>query len=240
MTLREFWWRAGGKLIYPVVPQRSRLPVTYWLNLLGGFIEPELRHLEKFCPKRDIAIDVGVHIGLFSYRLSRLFRKVYAFEINDELLDDLRAYNPGNIEIIGTGLSSSEGETIFYIPVEKNFPLTGWGSLAPDNYPQADSHLTKVVHVRPLDSFSLKDVSFIKIDVEGHEVDVLRGALNTISTNQPVILVEVKEHNRDSVSSFFRDLSYVETSLERICGIPGSAENRIFLPPELQQTKPES
>ena len=240
MTLREFWWRTGRKLIYPVVPRRSRLPVIYWLNLFGGFVEPELRHLEKFCPERDIAIDVGVHIGLFSYRLSRLFRKIYAFEINDELLDDLRAYNPGNIEIIGTGLSSSEGEAIFYIPVEKSFPLTGWGSLAPDNYPQADSHLTKVVRVRPLDSFSLQDVSFIKIDVEGHEADVLRGALNTIATNQPVLLVEVKEHNRDSVSSFFRNLSYVETSLERICGIAGSAENRIFLPRELQQTKPES
>jgi FkbM family methyltransferase len=240
MTLREFWWRAGRKLIYPVVPRRSRLPVTYWLNLVGGFIEPELRHLEAFCPRRDVAVDVGVHIGLFSYRLARMFRKVYAFEINDELLADLRAYNPGNIEIVGTGLSSSEGEATFYIPVEKNFPLTGWGSLAPNNYPQADAHLTKVVRVRSLDSYSLQDVSFIKIDVEGHEVDVLRGALNTISTNQPVVLVEVKEHNRDSISSLFRDLSCTEKSLERICGTAGSAENHIFLPRELNQLKPGS
>ena len=240
MTLREFWWRAGRKLIYPVLPRRSRLPFTYSLNLLGGFIEPELRSLETFCPKRDVAIDVGANIGLFSYRLGRLFRKVYAFEINDDLLADLRAYNPGNIEIVATGLSSSESETTFYIPVADKVPLTGWGSLAPNNYPQADAHVTKSVRVRSLDSYSLQGVSFIKIDVEGHEVDVLRGAINTISINRPAVLVEVKEHNRENVSSFFRDLRYVETSLERICGIAGSAENRIFLPREVHQFKPES
>ena len=240
MTLREFCWRAGRKVIYPVVPRKSRLPATYWLDLFGGFIEPELRCLEKFCQKRDVAIDVGGHIGLFSYRLSKLFRKVYAFEINDELLDDLRAYNPGNIEIVATGLSSSERETTLYIPVENNLLLTGWASLAPGNYPQAETHVTKSVRVRPLDSYSLRDVSFIKIDVEGHEVDALRGAINTISSNRPVVLVEVKEQNRENVSSFFRDLRYVETSLERICGTAGSAENRIFLPREVHQLKPQS
>jgi FkbM family methyltransferase len=237
MTLREFCWRAGRKLIYPVAPRKSRLPATYWLDLFGGYIEPELRCLEKFCQKCDVAIDVGVHIGLFSYRMSKLFRKVYAFEINDELLDDLRSYNPGNIKIAATGLSSSERETTLYIPVENNLLLTGWASLAPGNYPQADSHVTKSVRVRPLDSYSLQDVSFIKIDVEGHEVDVLRGAMNTISINRPVVLVEVKDQNREDVSSFFRDLRYVETSLDRVCGTVGLAENRIFIPRELHQPK---
>lgn len=230
MTFREFGWHAGQRLICPTLPRRNRLPFIYWLYHFAGFVEPELRHLEALCPARDAAIDVGANIGLFSYRLARIFRKVYAFEINDELLVDLAAYNPGNIEIVSTGLSSTDSETTLYIPVCRNLPLSGWGSLSRDNCPQAETHLTKPVRVRPLDSYSLHGVSFIKIDVEGHEVDVLRGAADTISKNQPIVLVEVKEQNRDRVSSFFRDLSYTETSLERICGTAGSAENHIFLP----------
>ena len=230
MTIRRFGWSAARRLIYPLLPRSARLPFTYWINLLGGFIEPELQHLEALCPAGRVAIDVGANIGLFSYRLARLSRKVYAFEINDELLTDLVAYNPGNIEIVTTGLSSSEGEATLYIPVSNNLPLTGWASLSPNNYPEADAELTKSVRVSPLDAYSLRDVSFTKIDVEGHETDVLKGAINTISINRPVVLVEIKERNRSWVLSFFKDLNYMETSLERICGTAGAPENHIFLP----------
>jgi FkbM family methyltransferase len=234
MTFKEFGWHTGRKLIYPALPPKMRLPFFYWLSLVAGFIEPELQCLEAICAARKVAIDVGANMGMFSYRLARIFRRVYAFEINDEPLDNLIAYNPGNIEIVNIGLSSLEDETTLYIPVCDNLPLTGWGSLSPDNCPEAQTHLTKSGRVRPLDSYSLKDVSFIKIDVEGHEAEVLQGAAGTISANRPVVLVEVKVRNREKILSFFSERDYTETSLERICGVVGSPENRIFLPREGQ------
>jgi hypothetical protein len=53
-----------------------------------------------------------------------------------------------------------------------------------------------VVQKRPLDDFALSDVSFIKIDVEGHEESVLRGAHRLLSEQRPSLLIELEErHN---------------------------------------------
>jgi hypothetical protein len=46
--------------------------------------------------------------------------------------------------------------------------------------------------LRPLDSFGFRNLSFIKIDVEGFEDEVLEGARLTIARNRPVILIEIQ------------------------------------------------
>jgi FkbM family methyltransferase len=162
--------------------------------------------------------------------MARLFSKVYAFEINEGIATDLAAYQSEKIEIIHCGLSSQEGDLTLHIPVLKGLALHGWASLQPGNCPDTQDHVTKAVHVRALDSFSIRDVSLIKIDVEGHEVEVLRGAVETISASRPVVLVEIKDQNVQQVSSFFKDLNYQETSLEQLCGVKGAGENRIYRP----------
>jgi hypothetical protein len=53
------------------------------------------------------------------------------------------------------------------------------------------------VPVAPLDAFDLRDVSFIKIDVEGHELEVLRGARGTIKREAPNVLIEVEQRQLD-------------------------------------------
>jgi FkbM family methyltransferase len=50
-----------------------------------------------------------------------------------------------------------------------------------------------VVPLRTLDCYSLEDLSFVKIDVEGHEVEFLRGAAHLIRRERPHLLVEVGE-----------------------------------------------
>ena len=56
------------------------------------------------------------------------------------------------------------------------------------------------VKVATLDSYAYSEVSFIKIDVEGHELQVLEGAVNTIKMNKPVILLEYhKEADWDKI-----------------------------------------
>ena len=44
----------------------------------------------------------------------------------------------------------------------------------------------------PLDDFALTDVDFVKIDVEGYELEVVKGGYNTLKNNDPVIIVEQK------------------------------------------------
>jgi len=230
MKLPHIIVRIARKLLGPIVPKSARLPLHYWIFLLDGVIEPELRHIKALCKERGVAIDVGANIGLYSYRMARIFSKVYAFEINEGVAADLGAYNSKNIEIIHSGLSSEEGDLTLYIPVSKGIALHGWASLRPGNCPGTHEHLTKPVHVRRLDSFSIGGVSLLKIDVEGHELEVLRGAVETISASRPVVLVEVKDENVGPVASYFKALNYEETTLKAFCDVKGAGENRIYRP----------
>lgn len=62
-----------------------------------------------------------------------------------------------------------------------------------------------MVKVNTLDSYGFTGVSFIKIDVEGYEASVIRGAFETIKLNHPVILVEIEQRHigNDSIFSIF-------------------------------------
>jgi FkbM family methyltransferase len=212
------------------LPARNRLPFDFWLARLRGTAEPELRHLHRFCPRQGLAVDVGAHHGHYSYRLSKLCPSVVAFEINGDLLVDLKSYNAANIRIISSGLSSSAADVTLFIPIVDDRALTGWASLRPHNLPGAHSHLTKRAHVTTLDSFDLDDVTFVKIDVEGHEMEVLKGSAQTLERCHPVLLVEVKGANSDAVTTFLATYGYTPRRLKELIGVEGSFENVIFLP----------
>ena len=230
MALRSLVSRVLSKTLYPFVPKRSRLPFRYWLASVDGSLEPELKMLPGLVSKTDVALDIGANAGFYAFRMSKIFSKVYAFEINDELTGDLRKFNQGNITVTPVGLSSKAGQATLYIPVLNGLPLTGWASLAPGNFPEATGELTKPVKIATLDSFRLEDVSFVKIDVEGHELKVLEGAKQTLSTHRPTVLIEIKDENRAAAFQVFSELNYVARKLEDLAGLQGSPENYIFVP----------
>jgi hypothetical protein len=67
-------------------------------------------------------------------------------------------------------------------------------SFLTNTYPVADGYVT--VQVMPLDSFKIKRCAFLKIDAEGFEPFIIRGAKELISTCRPVIQVELSVHSR--------------------------------------------
>ena len=206
------------------------MPFHYRLADLEGLIEPELKKLRQLVSKTEVALDIGANVGFYTFRMSKIFSEVHAFEINEELTNDLSRYNPGNITIHHIGLSSKPGAATLYIPVLDELPLTGWASLAPGNYPGATGCITKQVTLDTLDNFQLAHVSFIKIDVEGHELHVLEGARRTLIDNRPTVLIEIKEPNRTAAFRFFSELNYVERRLDELIGRREPSENYLFLP----------
>ena len=78
-----------------------------------------------------------------------------------------------------------------------------------------------VVQQKTLDSFAFKDVDFIKIDVEGHELPVIKGGIETISTYRPTIILEQNDRNKSwgkgrkfDAMDFLKTLGYKQVAFD--------------------------
>jgi len=222
--------RITEKLLNRAIPPSLKLPFQYYLYIVSTECEPELKFLERICDRREVAIDVGANSGLYSYKMSKLFSKVYAFEINPETLKVLESFRSNKIVITAKGLSSAAKTATLYMPVVNKIPLLGWASLYTDNCSGVNEHEEKVVELIKLDSLNIRPVSLIKIDVEGHELDVVIGAEQTLMACQPIVIVEIKERNLAAIQRFFSRLNYIMYKLDDLTEQAGSKENFIFLP----------
>ena len=215
-----------SRFVLPIAPHSLRL--RYLVARLLG-CEPELLHLHRFAGGSGLAIDAGANEGLYAHRLANLFPKVVAFEISPTLARQLARSVPANVSVRPVGLSDRAGTVALRTPVAHGMVLAGWASVEENHCPDATRYLEEFVEVRPLDSFELSP-SFLKVDVEGHECALLRGARQTIRTHRPTVLIEVKEAHRDEVRAFFGGLGYREHQLRGLIGVEGSAQNLIYIP----------
>jgi FkbM family methyltransferase len=229
MSPRQLLARGLMRFFSPFVPRNRRLGFNYSIARLAGS-EPELIYLHRLGPNQGLAIDAGANEGLFAYRLSGLYSQVHAFEINPELADQLGQSVPRSVTVHAFGLSSEERRATLLTPFYNGQPLRGWASLEHDNCPAAERYEESTVLVRPLDALGLEGVSFLKADVEGHELELLAGARETLRRNRPVVLLEVKGLNLQKVRAFFSEMSYDERTLIDLVGVAGALGNYIFVP----------
>ena len=133
------------------------------------------------------AVDVGGHIGLWSYNLAPAFQQVLAFEpVAEHRACFEKNVTAPNVGLFAFALGATEGSvSIHTAPTSSG---DSWVKGAGD------------IPMRTLDSFPIEGVDFIKIDCEGYEENVLRGAVETIKRDRPVIIVEQK---RDMATSRF-------------------------------------
>lgn len=194
--------------IAKALPERYTLAYEFFLDRRLNRMEEELRYIDRIVDRGELALDIGANRGLYSYALSKIFRSVVAFEPNPGMAAMLRRMRPGNVEVEEVGLSAAPGELEFFIPIVDGVEQSGWASFDRGNLAGAEDFQRFPVPVRTLDSFEFPEVSFIKIDVEGHETSVLQGAVDTIRRCHPVLLVEVRSSSEDEVFEYFEALGY--------------------------------
>ncbi len=148
---------------------------------------PELRLIKHLADPAKIGLDVGANLGLYTYFLARACRHVYAFEPNPNPLHTLRTVVDANVTVLPLALSSVSGEAELIVPRGRR----GWsnnGATLASGY--AGRSLALKVPARRIDDLGIRDIGIVKIDVEGHELAVLRGARETLARDRPVLLVE--------------------------------------------------
>ena len=134
-------------------------------------------------------IDVGAHVGKHTKRMAIKGTTVYAFEPNPNVFGILRGNvkDFSNIEVFKIALGERRAEAVFYI--YKEHPTSAFGSLY--NLYGRKNVEEIVVNVRTLDSFAFHNVGLIKIDTEGCEYIILKGAIKTLRRERPRLILEM-------------------------------------------------
>lgn len=181
MNLQKFehWWMPADESHLPghmrALNQRVDGRLTYQVMKYNA--------AKKYVTNFHQAVDVGGHIGLWSWVMARDFAAVLAFEPiaihrecwrknmegveNAGLFECALGAEKGMVQL-ETRTHGSSGDTQVRPGVKGKTPL------------------------ETLDSFNFADVGLIKIDCEGYEEFVLRGAVETLERCKPVVIVEQK------------------------------------------------
>ncbi|ORV83016.1 methyltransferase [Mycobacterium interjectum] len=169
-----------------------------------GESRPDVQLVASLCDPARVSLDIGADVGEFTIAMLPSSRSVIAFEPRPAQARELAAMfgavgAPVRVEAVA--LSDQPGVTTMRV-VESD---PGRSTIDAGNaLGDADGSAvcTIDVPVKRLDDLGLDDVGMIKIDVEGHELAVLRGAADTIARNRPAVLVEAEErHHRGAVAA---------------------------------------
>src|SRR5437773_1908859 len=152
------------------------LPLSCRIRHFMGVEEPEVAVINRLTSGGGTAVDVGANVGFYTYALAGHFDVVHAFEPNEHLVAAMLNWRHPALRLHLVGLSSRQGEATLYVPVNNGVTLSGWGSLDPHWLPGAEGVIEKRIRLNRLDAYELSDVRFMKVDVEGGELEVLRGA----------------------------------------------------------------
>ncbi|MGP9813769.1 FkbM family methyltransferase [Rhodopseudomonas sp. NSM] len=158
--------------------------------------EQELMVLDRIVPEGAVTVDVGANCGLYTRKLARLSRKVHAFEPSRKMADLLRRTSAPNVSVHEIALSDRSGEADLIVPKDDDQLIYGLASLESGSAAQGRTTVAMKVATARLDAVVEDDVAFVKIDVEGHELNVLEGASGLLDRCQPVCLIEAEDRHR--------------------------------------------
>lgn len=200
----------------------------------GGEWEPHVRTaIERAAQPDGIAVDAGAYIGTHTITMSRCFRTVHAFEpqlgiyqmlcanlaLNSRL--NVVTHNAGLYDRAGSMRLAPQERQDVEVFIHENAPnysqISNAAALTFDFVPEGGGDVKAIA----LDDMALKDVAVIKIDTQGADLRVLRGAQGTIRRCQPTVLFEWerdlgKHHGAalEDYHTFFDALGYDITMLQ--------------------------
>lgn len=178
------------------------------IYLYGDYEAEYLRELQRFLPlaRRRTVLDVGANIGTHSVPFARDFAEVHAFEPNPALWPNferqLALNNLTNVRLHKVGLGESNETLPFFLTEHDNL---GLGTADPDQAYDVQLRQVGTIHVVNGDTHlaanGIGAIDFVKIDVQGLEMQVLRGLDATLAKFQPYVWMEVNDQTLKACGS---------------------------------------
>lgn len=177
--------------------------------ILVGNHEPEV--IRWFRPRRgELVVDVGAHIGTYTLRAARAGARVISFEPNPEtarvLRENLRLNGFLDVDVRQLALGAEQGVAELHIPPT----YIGRSSILRSG-PSDQKHVIRVERLDDELGQLLTPIDWLKIDVEGFELQVLGGAIKTLHRTRKIIL-EVDRASREATGELLRVHGFVKAA----------------------------
>ena len=174
--------------------------------MINGIYEKDELDLISNIIDKEIFIDVGANIGNHTLYFRNSFKKIYSFEPHPKTykLLQLNTEDFPHIKTFNIGLSNEKKQSHIFIESRKNVAST--------NYIEDQKGGDKIFFEKFDDLYNFENsISFIKIDVEGSELDVLKSMKKNLENNSPIISLEfdMKDFSKNNeIISFLSELGY--------------------------------
>ena len=147
----------------------------------------------KYVTDFNIAIDVGANVGLWAKPLSNKFNRVFAYEPLEQVYICLeRNVNPSKVYINKFALGSTNNKV----------------NMVYDHINTGGSYVSEVgtgsIDIKRMDDLNLPKFGLLKIDCERHELEVLKGAIETILKYKPIIVCEQQADTDECAGLFLK------------------------------------
>jgi len=147
--------------------------------------EPVRKKSINLCTNKGLALDIGANVGLWSRDLCQHFSQVIAFEPVEDFRNCLlKNVTASNFNVRACALGEQDTQINMIVTAEN----TG------HSHVDTASMGAGSIPMYKLDSLELPKIDYIKIDCEGYENTILRGAKSTILRDRPIMVVEHKKH----------------------------------------------
>jgi FkbM family methyltransferase len=180
----------------------------------GEYSEEEALLFKKYIKEGDSVFDIGANIGSFTTLFSRLSGKngfVIAFEPERHnfyvLCGNMAINNLSNVHCFQYAIGENSGT--INIPELNHEEIQNHGGI--ELNPNAKIETGYTVNLTTIDAISIPSrISFIKVDVEGMELSVLKGGKNKILKDKPLLYVENDRHDKsaDLIEFVKNELNY--------------------------------
>ena len=198
----------------------------YWRGIENGWEKVSLTIWAELCTISKSIFDIGANTGIYSLLAKSIApdAKVYAFEPVERVFEKLvynNKLNSYDIACSNEAISDYTGEATIY---DKDTEHTYSVTVNEDNSDNKETSIPTIIQTIRLDEFiesnCIEQIDLIKIDVEKHEVEALRGMGKYISSFMPTFLIEIlNDEIAKGVEDILKEMDYEYYIIDENSGI---------------------